>query len=115
MPTPAKQPGWLARRMLKDVLDTAEPELRPGMSRVLMHNDYDLPMESVVDVLERIFGLSRKAATRVILKLHYRGIAHCGGFTAALASAKVKEVAELARGNGYSLSCTTQQHPLDKE
>jgi ATP-dependent Clp protease adaptor protein ClpS len=115
MPTPAKQPGWLARRMLKDVLDTAEPELRPGMSKVLMHNYYDLPMESAVDVLERIFGLSRKAATRVILRLHYRGIAHCGGFTAALASANVKEVAELARGNGYSLSCTTQQHPLDKE
>jgi ATP-dependent Clp protease adaptor protein ClpS len=115
MPTPAKQPGWLARRMLKDVLDTAEPGLRPGMSRVLMHNGYDLPMKSVVDVLGRIFGLSRKAATRVLLKLHYRGIAHCGGFTAALAGAKVKEVAELARGNGYSLSCTTQQHPLDKE
>jgi ATP-dependent Clp protease adaptor protein ClpS len=53
-----------------------------------MHNDYDLTMESVVDVLDRIFGLSRKAATRVILKLHYRGIAHCGGFTAALTSAK---------------------------
>jgi ATP-dependent Clp protease adapter protein ClpS len=53
MPTPAKQPGWLARRMLKDVLDT---ELRPGMPRVLMHNDYDLPMKSVVDVVERIFG-----------------------------------------------------------
>lgn len=32
-----------------------------------------------------------------MLKVHYRGIAGCGGFTGALTSAKVKEVADLAR------------------
>lgn len=34
-----------------------------------------------------------------MLKVHYRGIAGCGGFTGALTSAKVEEAADLARVN----------------
>lgn len=50
-----------------------------------------------------------------MLKVHYRGIAGCGGFTGALTSAKVKEVADLARVTAYASTRTMQQHPFDKE
>ncbi len=50
-----------------------------------------------------------------MLKVHYRGIAGCGGFTGALTSAKVEEVAVLACMSAHASTCAKQQHPFDKE
>ncbi len=59
--------------------------------------------------------LHKEDAARVMSNVHYRGIASGGGFTAAVANAKVKQLAELARLTGHVPSRPMHEHPLNKE
>jgi ATP-dependent Clp protease adaptor protein ClpS len=62
-------------------LEEARPAVkRPPLFRVVMINDDFTPMEFVVEVLEKFFGLDRTRATRVMLEVHTRGRA-CAGFS----------------------------------
>ncbi len=64
------------------VAEEAEPKLkRPPLYQVVLLNDDYTPMEFVVDVLERIFGMDRTTATRVMLEVHTKGKGVCGVFT----------------------------------
>ena len=61
------------------VVEEASPRLkRPPLYQVLLLNDDYTPMEFVVDVLERIFGMDRVKATRVMLEVHPRARASAG-------------------------------------
>ena len=68
-----------------------------------MYNDDYTPMDFVVEVLERFFGLNREQATRIMLTVHTEGKAVCGVFTRDIAETKAEQVNEYAR---------TCQHPL---
>ena len=80
------------------VTEEAEPKLkRPPLYQVVLLNDDYTPMEFVVDVLERIFGMDRTTATRVMLEVHTKGKGVCGVFTFEIAETKVAQVTTYAR------------------
>ncbi len=92
------------------VVEEAAPRLkRPPMFQVLLINDDYTPMEFVVDVLQRIFGLDRPKATRIMLEVHTRGKGVCGVFTFEIAETKVAQVTSYARQHQHPLLCTMEE------
>ena len=81
----------------------------PQMYQVVMLNDDYTPMEFVVDVLQRIFGLDRIRATRVMLEVHTNGKGVCGSFTYEIAETKVAQVTAYARQHQHPLLCTMEE------
>ena len=80
----------------------AKPK-KPSQYKVLMLNDDYTPMEFVVLVLKRFFGMDLEQATRVMLHVHQKGVGICGVFTYEVAETKVTQVIDFARQH---------QHPL---
>ncbi len=92
------------------IVEEAAPRLRqPPQYQVVLLNDDYTPMEFVVDVLERIFGLDRTRATRVMLEVHTRGKGICGVFTFEIAETKVAQVTSYSRQNQHPLLCTMEE------
>jgi ATP-dependent Clp protease adaptor protein ClpS len=82
---------------------------KPSQYKVLMLNDDYTPMEFVVMVLKRFFGMDLEQATRVMLHVHQRGVGVCGVFTYEVAETKVNQVMDFARQNQHPLQCTLEQ------
>jgi ATP-dependent Clp protease adaptor protein ClpS len=92
------------------VVEEAAPRLKkPPLFQVLLLNDDYTPMEFVVDVLERIFGMDRVKATRVMLEVHTKGRGVCGVFTYEIAETKVAQVMAYARQHQHPLLCTMEE------
>lgn len=82
----------------------AKPKLkRPPMYKVVLLNDDYTPMEFVVHVLERFFGMDREKAVQVMLAVHTQGSAVVGIFPRDMAESKSEQVNLYAQEN---------QHPL---
>ena len=63
------------------VLEAQRSKLKPPpMFKVMLLNDDYTPMEFVVLVLQKFFGMTRERATQVMLKVHREGIGVCGVF-----------------------------------
>jgi ATP-dependent Clp protease adaptor protein ClpS len=82
---------------------------RPSMYKVLLLNDDYTPMEFVVHVLERFFGMTNGQAVEVMLTVHRRGVAVVGVFSYEIAETKVTQVMEYARRNEHPLQCTMEK------
>jgi ATP-dependent Clp protease adaptor protein ClpS len=82
---------------------------KPSQYKVLMLNDDYTPMEFVVMVLKRFFGMDLEQATRVMLHVHQRGVGVCGIFPYEVAETKVNQVMDLARQNQHPLQCTLEK------
>ena len=82
---------------------------KPSQYKVLMLNDDYTPMEFVVMVLKRFFGMDLEQATRVMLHVHQRGVGVCGIFTYEMAETKVNQVMDFARQNQHPLQCTLEK------
>ena len=92
------------------LVEEAKPRLkRPPLYQVVLLNDDYTPMEFVVDVLERIFGMDRTTATRVMLEVHTKGKGVCGVFTFEIAETKVAQVTTYARQHQHPLLCTMEE------
>ncbi|MCP5368891.1 MAG: ATP-dependent Clp protease adapter ClpS [Hyphomicrobiales bacterium] len=91
------------------VTKTRPKTKRPSMYKVLMLNDDYTPMEFVVHVLERFFGMSNQHATAVMLNVHQKGVGVCGVFTYEVAETKVNQVMDLARKHQHPLQCTIEK------
>jgi ATP-dependent Clp protease adaptor protein ClpS len=92
------------------VVEEAAPRLKkPPLYQVVLMNDDYTPMEFVVDVLQRIFGLDRTRATRIMLEVHTRGKGVCGVFTFEIAETKVAQVTGYARQHQHPLLCTMEE------
>ena len=92
------------------VVEEAAPKLkRPPLYQVILLNDDYTPMEFVVDVLERICGMDRTTATRVMLEVHTRGKGICGVYTFEIAETKVAQVTTYARQHQHPLLCTMEE------
>jgi len=92
------------------VVEEASPRLkRPPLFQVLLLNDDFTPMEFVVDVLERVFGMDRVKATRVMLEVHTKGRGVCGVFTFEIAETKVAQVTAYSRQHQHPLLCTMEE------
>ena len=91
------------------VVKTKPKTKKPSMYKVLLLNDDYTPMEFVVHVLERFFGMNREDATRIMLHVHRRGVGVCGVFTYEVAETKVNQVVDFARRHEHPLQCTLEK------
>ena len=92
------------------IVQTAPPELkRPSLYAVVLLNDDYTPMEFVVEVLQKFFGMDLDKATQVMLSVHYSGKGVCGTFTAEIAETKVVQVNTYSRNNEHPLLCTMEK------
>ena len=88
----------------------AKPKLKqPPMYKVVLLNDDYTPMDFVVELLERFFGMNRERATQVMLHVHTRGKGVCGVFTRDVAETKVAQVNDHAREHQHPLMCTMEE------
>ncbi|MBK7955866.1 MAG: ATP-dependent Clp protease adapter ClpS [Candidatus Accumulibacter sp.] len=82
----------------------------PPLFKVLLLNDDFTPMDFVIVVLQRFFGLDREHATRIMLKVHTEGRGVCGVFPRDVAATKVQQVTTFARGNQHPLACVMEEN-----
>jgi len=92
------------------VLETKKAKVKlPPMYKVLLLNDDYTPMEFVVLVLQKFFGMTRERATQVMLKVHREGMGICGVYPRDVASSKVQQVADYARKHQHPLQCVMEE------
>jgi ATP-dependent Clp protease adaptor protein ClpS len=92
------------------LLEAQRSKLKPPpMFKVMLLNDDYTPMEFVVVVLQKFFGMTRERATQVMLKVHREGIGVCGVYPHDIASTKVKQVAAYARRHQHPLQCVMEE------
>ncbi len=91
------------------VVETRTKTKRPPLYKVLLLNDDFTPMEFVVHVLERFFGLSHAQAFEIMLTVHKKGVAVVGVFAFEIAETKVGQVMDFARRHQHPLQCTMEK------
>jgi len=68
------------------VLEAKRTRTRPPpLYKVMLLNDDYTPMDFVIVVLQKYFGMDRERATRVMLQVHREGMGVCGVFQHPLA------------------------------
>ncbi|MEM7439210.1 MAG: ATP-dependent Clp protease adapter ClpS [Pseudomonadota bacterium] len=82
---------------------------RPPLYKVLLLNDDYTPMEFVVHVLEKFFGIGHQGAVELMLVVHKKGMAVVGVFSHEVAETKVMQVMDCARQNQHPLQCTMEK------
>ena len=94
----------------QDVLvDTRAKTERPPLYKVMLLNDDYTPMEFVVIVLERFFGMNQVQAFDIMLTVHKKGLAVVGVFSHEVAETKVAQVMDFARQHQHPLQCTMEK------
>ncbi|MGE5129128.1 MAG: ATP-dependent Clp protease adapter ClpS [Sphingomonadaceae bacterium] len=92
------------------VLEAQKRKLKPPpLFKVMLLNDDYTPMEFVVLVLQKFFGMTRERATQVMLKVHREGIGVCGVYPRDVATTKVQQVAAYARKHQHPLQCVMEE------
>lgn len=91
------------------VTKTRPKTQRPPLYKVLLLNDDYTPMEFVVHVLERFFGMSHAQAFELMLTVHKKGLAVVGVFSFEVAETKVAQVMDFARRHQHPLQCTMEK------
>ncbi|MDP7151507.1 MAG: ATP-dependent Clp protease adapter ClpS [Paracoccaceae bacterium] len=82
---------------------------RPPLYKVMLLNDDYTPMEFVVHVLERFFGMNHSQAFEIMLTVHKKGLAVVGVFSHEIAETKVSQVMEFAQRHQHPLQCTMEK------
>ena len=100
-PSLSEEPGVVTR--------TRARTQRPPLYKVLLLNDDYTPMEFVVHVLERFFGMAHAQAFEVMLTVHKKGVAVVGVFSYEIAETKVAQVMDFARRHQHPLQCTLEK------
>ena len=107
-------------KLSKDTIDSSndlgsavlekDPELKePPLYQVVLINDDYTPMEFVVYVLERFFGMNNSKAGEIMLAVHKNGLAVVGVFAFEIAETKVAQVMDCASQNQHPLQCTMEK------
>ena len=91
------------------VVETRPKTKRPPLYKVLLLNDDYTPMEFVVHVLERFFGMTHAQAFEIMLTVHKKGLAVVGVFSHEIAETKVGQVMDFARRHQHPLQCTMER------
>ena len=90
-------------------LQEAKPKLKkPPMYKVYLLNDDFTPMDFVVRLLEKFFGMDREKATRVMLTVHTQGKGVCGIYTYEVAETKIAQVNEYSELHQHPLMCSME-------
>ncbi|HNJ76420.1 MAG TPA: ATP-dependent Clp protease adapter ClpS [Azospira sp.] len=82
----------------------------PPLYKVLLLNDDFTPMDFVITVLQKFFGMDREQATRIMLKVHTEGRGLCGVYPRDIAATKVEQVAAFAREHQHPLACVMEEN-----
>ncbi len=82
---------------------------RPPLYKVLILNDDFTPMEFVVMVLERFFGMSHAQSFELMLTVHKKGLAVVGVYSHEIAETKVAQVMDFAQRHQHPLQCTMEK------
>jgi ATP-dependent Clp protease adaptor protein ClpS len=82
----------------------------PPLFKVMVLNDDYTPMDFVVGVLQKFFGMNREQATRVMLKVHTEGAGVCGIYPKDVAASKVEQVCTFARQHQHPLACVMEEN-----
>jgi ATP-dependent Clp protease adaptor protein ClpS len=82
---------------------------KPPLYKVLLLNDDYTPMEFVVHVLERFFGMTHAQSFELMLVVHKKGLAVVGVFSNEVAETKVAQVMDFARRHQHPLQCTMEK------
>ena len=92
------------------VLTKTKPKTdKPPLYKVMLLNDDYTPMEFVVHVLERFFGMNHAQAFELMLTVHKKGLAVVGVFSFEVAETKVAQVMDFARRHQHPLQCTMEK------
>jgi ATP-dependent Clp protease adaptor protein ClpS len=91
------------------ITETKPKTKRPPLYKVMLLNDDFTPMEFVVMVLERFFGVNQSQAFEIMLTVHEKGLAVVGVFSHEIAETKVAQVMDAARQNQHPLQCTMEK------
>lgn len=91
------------------VLQTKPKTKRPPLYKVLILNDDFTPMEFVVMVLERFFGMTHAQAFDLMLTVHKKGVAVVGVYSHEIAETKVAQVMDFAQRHQHPLQCTMEK------
>ena len=95
---------------MSELLLPEEIKLKPPpLYRVILLNDDYTPMEFVVNVLQRFFGMNVETATRVMLKVHTEGKGVCGVYPKDIAETKAEQVNEHSRACEHPLLCDIEE------
>ncbi|MEM6306596.1 MAG: ATP-dependent Clp protease adapter ClpS, partial [Pseudomonadota bacterium] len=90
-------------------LKTRPKTKRPPLYKVLILNDDYTPMEFVVHVLERFFGMNHAQSFELMLTVHKKGMAVVGVYSHEIAETKVSQVMDFARRHQHPLQCTMEK------
>ena len=82
---------------------------KPPMYKVILLNDDFTPMEFVVHILEKFFGITHDLAINIMLSVHQKGLAVIGVFSHDVAESKVNQVMTYSRKNQHPLQCTMEK------
>lgn len=82
---------------------------RPARYRVVLLNDDYTPMDFVVDVLMKFFGMNEEKATQVMLLVHTQGKAVCGVYTRDIAETKAAQVNQYSSEFEHPLLCEIER------
>ena len=82
---------------------------RPPLYKVVLVNDDFTPMEFVVHILEKFFGITHDLAINIMLTVHQKGLAVIGVFSHDVAESKVNQVMTYSRKNQHPLQCTMEK------
>ena len=91
------------------IVETRPKPKRPPLYKVLLLNDDYTPMEFVVHVLERFFGMTHAQAFEIMLTVHKKGVAVVGVFSHEIAETKVAQVMDFAQRHQHPLQCTMEK------
>jgi len=104
----------MATRKQREGGTVLEPEISraklPPLYRVVLLNDDYTPMDFVVMVLQKFFGMSREQATVVMLQVHRAGKGVCGVFPRDVAATKVEQVSAFAHRHQHPLACVMEEN-----
>ncbi len=101
----------VTKKQGESVLETEVTRIKPPpLFKVMLLNDDFTPMDFVVTVIEKFFGLDREQATRIMLKVHREGVGVCGIFPRDIAATKVEQVIAYARQNQHPLACVMEEN-----
>ena len=82
---------------------------RPPMYKILLLNDDYTPMEFVMMILERFFGMNHQQSFDTMMAVHKKGMAVVGVYSREIAETRVSQVMEAARQHQHPLQCTMEK------
>ena len=100
----------MAQQKDDTLLEAQRSKLKPPpMYKVMLLNDDFTPMEFVVIVIQKFFGMTRERATQIMLTVHREGIGVCGVYPKDVATTKVQQVAAYSRKHQHPLQCVMEE------